>query len=119
MRSIESIKDDIRELQSRLSPLQCSMESLRQELREAESLEFIRANKITLDDVETMDGDDKPYFTHAQKFLVWLARHSTKRFCEWNGLIYHRLEFISGECPLDSPGRLADLVKLEEVKSNA
>lgn len=106
--TIEQMSDEILGLELQIQPLAQQLETLRRDLRDAESRKFISANRITKSDVEFRDGDGKPYFSTCWEFSKWLKEHSTKHWAEWNGIIYHTSDLMAGR--MDStPGNKCHL----------
>ena len=103
-----SLAREIATLEIELKPLLDRMATLRRKEREALSREFIAANQITRDQVETSYGDEKPWFGTAWEFGKWIAANSKKRWAEWNGRIYHAVDLVNGRMP-DMPGEMDSL----------
>jgi hypothetical protein len=103
-----SLAREIAALELELKPLLDRMATLRRKEREALSREFIAANKITRDQVETSYGDEKPWFGTAWEFGKWIAANSKKRWAEWNGRIYHAVDLVNGLMP-NTPGEMDSL----------
>jgi hypothetical protein len=110
-----SLAREIAALELELKPLLDRMATLRREERDALSREFIAANQITRDQVETSYGDEKPWFGTAWEFGKWIAANSKKRWAEWNGRIYHAVDLVNGRLP-DTPG---DMDSLPNAKGEA
>jgi hypothetical protein len=103
-----SLARQIAALEIELKPLLDRMATLRRKEREALSHEFIAANQITRDQVETSYGDEKPWFGTAWEFGKWIAANSKKRWAEWNGRIYHAVDLVNGRMP-EMPGEMDSL----------
>jgi len=103
-----SLARQITALEIELKPLLDRMATLRRKEREALSREFIAANQITRDQVETSYGDEKPWFGTAWEFGKWIAANSKKRWAEWNGRIYHAVDLVNGRMP-EMPGEMDSL----------
>lgn len=107
-----SLARELADLESKLKPLldlHRTMLEKQQQHREMLSREFIAANRITRDQIETSNGDGKPWFNTVYEFGDWLASNSTKRWAEWNGRIYHAADLVSGMVPADMPGKMEHL----------
>lgn len=104
----DSLKREIAALEIELKPLLDRMATLRRKEREALSREFIAANQITRDQVETSYGNEKLWFGTAWEFGKWIAANSNKRWAEWNGQIYHAADLVNGRMP-DMPGMVDHL----------
>lgn len=82
---------------ARLAPQLQELEALRRQLRESASLEWIAANRVTLDQVQRSKGDGVPWFGHVSRFCDWLtATGCQKRWAEWNGWLYWTAELMVG-----------------------
>lgn len=92
-----------------MEPLQQEMVRLKRALQKAESLEFIRVNKITKSSVQLSDGEDLPWMGDVWQFGKWLKDNSDKPWCAWNGLIYQSSEIINGRMSRDAVGRVVDI----------
>lgn len=96
MSAVESIEKEIAAVTTQVKPLMRKLEKLRADLATAKSLEWIRVNNVNRSDVELL-SDDKPYFANSFRWAIWLSENSRKRFCEWNGMIYHTAELVKGD----------------------
>ena len=106
----EAIKTQIESLKAELEPLQARLSKLERDYRDALSREFIAANQITRDQVETSTKDEsKPWFGHIKEFVKWLGWHPGKPWAEWNGMIYPTSELLAGRMT-DTPA-LYDHIK--------
>lgn len=106
----EKIENEIAMIDEKLKPLQERRAALERELRRLRSVEFIRVNKVTRDQIEMSSGDGKPYFGHFQSFGKWLDKTDCqKRFCEWNGEIHSTSEAKQGRFYTHNPGRVEDV----------
>jgi len=101
VRSIAAIEAEIQTLENQL-------QKLKHKKREADSRDFIVANRIILDDVEMSSGDTKPWFGTVWEFGKWLAGNSEKVWLEWNGRIYRVTDIANGRMP-DMPGEVDHL----------
>jgi len=100
----------IADLESRIKPLASLLEGLRAVKRKEDSVEFVRVNKITKEDVERPDGDDKPWFFDICKFARWMRDNNCqRRFCTWNGRIYFTSDILTGRMP-GTPGLIEDVL---------
>ncbi len=110
--NIEAIDRQLADIQPNIDALIERKRILECHKRGLQSLEFIRANNITRNDVEmSSPGDGKPWFGDIWKFGKWLKTNSKKRFCEWNGGIYFTAEIIAERMSEIAPGRVEDLPK--------
>lgn len=107
--SEESLKNKISEISKEINPLLEQRELLNRQLRDVQSVDFIKANDIKKSNVQLSDGDGVPYFGIATKFGEWMVKNSTKKWCEWNGSIYLSSEIERGRMSRDAPGRYSDL----------
>lgn len=107
-KTLDQIDAEVLDVVSAIRPLQIRLEALRMERAKLASRNWIAANGVKREDVETVDGEGKPYFGIAYKFIEWLKANSTKRFCEWNGRIYYTSEMITGRMNLDSSPAFLD-----------
>lgn len=98
MRPIGDIEHDIENTRIQIQPLMNQQGRLNKELREAKSEEFIRANDVTIDDIEMSDSNGA-YFGTIWEFTDEVLRKSTKRFAEWNGQIHFVSDLTNGRMP--------------------
>lgn len=91
----KEIIDRIGALEAKLAPTLKELNQFRTDLVVALSKEFIAANRITRADVELSDLGKGEYFGTAWNFGDWLRANSTKRWAEWNGLVYHASDIIN------------------------
>lgn len=103
-----ALRATLRVIDARMAPLIEWRDKTQRELARAESLEFIRDNRIRRSDVETTDGPGKPWFGGIHTFVEWLRENSTLPYAEWNGRIYSREDLIANRMP-PAPGRVSDL----------
>ena len=93
----DTLKAEIDALKAELSPLQIRLAKLERDHRDALSREFIAANGITRDQVESSaKTEDKPWFGHIADFVDWLGWHPGKPWAEWNGTLYLVSELKAG-----------------------
>lgn len=108
--TIEQVEAEIKRLEEEMRPLERRKWVLHESLRCLKSIAFIRANNITLDDVEMSSGEDKPWFGICTEFGKWLKETGCqKRFCEWNHHIYFTAEVIQGRWDHSLPGCVDEL----------
>lgn len=107
--TLEQVEVELAGIRERLAPLQRRHGLLVRRRRELRSKAFIAAYSLTRRDVEMSTGEGKPFFPHATYFAQWLRLHSSKRFCEWNGVIYHAADMMSGRREVDAPGLVEHL----------
>lgn len=100
----------IANLELQISPLASRLQKLREQKRDEDSIEFVRANQITLADVELSSGDGKPYFGIINSFIDWLKTHPQKRFAEWNTCLYFTSDLLNNRMP-QTPGLLEHVTK--------
>lgn len=106
MRPIGDIEHDLDCNSKNLEPLLRDKTRLTIELKSAKAEEFIRVNNITIDDILLSDDE---WYGNVWKFSESsVMRSSTKRFAEWNTIIYFRSDLISGKMP-DMPATINDL----------
>lgn len=107
--SIDTLEQEIEELQNKLKPLiELKAKRMRQ-LDKEKSKQFIQLNKITKDSVQDCDEDGLPYFGMISTFANWLRVNSDKSWCSWNGIIYSANEIVSGRMDRDAVGRYEDV----------
>lgn len=94
-----STSEQIADLERKIQPLIAKLEKLRTQKRNEDSIEFIRVNGITADDVELSSGDGKPWFFEIRGFIEWLRVNSKKRFAEWNTRLYFSSDLLAGRMP--------------------
>lgn len=110
MKTLSELQKEIETVRSRIEPLSAELTSLLKQKRHARSVEFITANKIVEDDVELSDGEGKPWFGNVWAFANWMKlTQSSKRWAEWNGIIYYASDLLNGKFPNDMPGMVSDL----------
>jgi hypothetical protein len=109
-----SLARDIAALKAEIQPLQDRLNKLARQKRDADSRDFIAANRITRDDVEMSSGDKKPWFGTVWEFGEWLTENSKKVWAEWNGRIYHAADLVNGRMP-DMPGEVDHLPNAEAI----
>ncbi len=109
MKTIPQLKSEINSTKLAITPLATRLDSLRRELAEAESRQFIEANTITREDVQMSSGDEMPWHGSAWEFAEWMrANKVTKKWCEWNGIIYHVSDILNSRMS-STPGRTEHL----------
>ncbi len=114
MERIEQIERELANIEEQRLQLTRRSCDLTQEHSRLRSKAFIAANGICREDVQMMDADDVPWLPHVLAFAEWLRANSTKRFCEWCGVIYFTAEIMNiqtfrDRMPRDAPGRIEDL----------
>lgn len=100
---------EIAAIEREIKPKLASLKSLRDKMRELKSREWIAANNVTIDDIETPEGDGKPWFDDLWRFAEWLKWNSQKRFASWNGTIYFQSDLKAGKMPQDMSGRMREI----------
>jgi len=113
VKTVKQLDIEIVSTKADIKMREAHLRTLTEAKRELESKAFIAANKLTLNDIELSSGDDKELFWHIEKFVDWLSANSTKRFAEWNTIIYFQSDLKAHRMP-DMPVRLADLEGVEE-----
>ena len=108
-RTSSACSAEIAEITREITPKLKRIETLRDEERTLKSQEWIDANGVTLDDIETPDGDDKPWFGDVWTFVEWLKANSSKRFASWNETIYFQSDLKEGKMPRDMSGRMWEI----------
>lgn len=109
MKTIPELQSEISKLESEMFATTKTLNGLRRELLNAESLAFISTKKITKADVEMSSGDDRPWFGTIYEFGDWLKTTACKKvWAEWNGRIYHTTDLINHRMP-EMPGCTNDL----------
>jgi hypothetical protein len=74
-----------------------ALREVREAIRTRRAELFIKANKVTKNDVQLSSGEGVPWFGNIFAFSEWLrGLHSIKRFCEWNGSIYFSSDMLNG-----------------------
>ena len=112
MDQLEELNQQIVNLDETIAKLSHQRMTLQNQKQTIQSIRWIEANNVKKSDVEKSDGVGKPYFFHIAKFSDWLiaqGNENTKRFCEWNGVIYFTSEIIAGRMMPNQPGRYCDL----------
>lgn len=98
---------EIDALQASVKPLLDRIEALRGQRCIALSHEWIAANGVTRADVAVSDGPDVPFFNTLTAFAEWLrTTGNTRRWVEWNGVIYSAAEVAAGRMAREAPGRI-------------
>jgi len=111
MSSIEEIERQIQETKEKVSPLLAKMQRLQMELSGEKSRNWIKLHSVTRNKVESPPSD----IYSLDQFGKWLKKHSSKQFCEWNGVILNTSEVILNRVNWnDCHGRYADLLENEE-----
>lgn len=106
----QDIKAEIERLSANIAPTVREISRLNGELRKAKSVEFIRANGITKDQVELSDGEGKPHFMIITSFIDWMKQNNCqKRWAEWNTRIYSTSELFGGRMDPEAPGLMEDM----------
>ena len=106
-----STQDEIDALTAQIQPLAQELERLVQKKRSEDSLEFIRVNRITKDDVWTREAQGTPFFNTVWQFANYLkTKTEQRRFTEWNDIIYFTSDLMAGRMP-DMPATTSDLPK--------
>jgi len=100
-----STSEQIADLERQIQPLAATLRILHVQKSNKDSIEFIRVNRITADDVELSSGDDKPWFGNVISFIIWLRANTKKRFAEWNSRLYFTSDLLANRT-LETPGRL-------------
>ena len=111
MDQLEELNQQIANLDETIAKLSHQRMTLQKQKETIKSIRWIEANNVKKSDVEKSHGDGK-HFYHVRQFSDWLIAQgswNTKRFCEWNGVIYFTSEIIAGRLLPDQPGRYCDL----------
>jgi TolA-binding protein len=112
MDQLEELNQQIANLDETIAKLSHQRMTLQKQKQTIKSIRWIEANNVKKSDVEACSGEGKPYFLTIRQFSDWLIAQgsgNTKRFCEWNGVIYFTSEIIAGRMMPDQPGRYCDL----------
>jgi hypothetical protein len=106
----EALKNKIKAVEELIYPLQKNLVELEDQLKDAQSIEWIEENEVTADQVQLSWGDDF-WFVAYDTFGRWLRETAcTKPWVEWNGRIHRSEEIKDGYLRADAPG-LAKHVK--------
>ena len=92
----ERLEIEIAELEKRSESVNRALRVCRENLRALKAKEFIRINKITMDDIEMPEGDGKPYFHTIDAFIDWLRKNSTKNWAVWNTQLHRASDLLAG-----------------------
>lgn len=109
--SIPSIEAKIAHVEGQLKPLIQQKSELSSMLAKLCSEEFIRVNRITLEDVQRRDSEfcGGVRHGHISNFGEWLKQtNCPKPWCEWNTMLYRTSDIIAGRMP-ESVARLEDV----------
>jgi hypothetical protein len=110
------IEKEITDLSIKIEALANRMNHLASLLRSKNALEFIQANSMRLEDVETCQGksyfNDTTFFENRTELARWLSVNSKKPWAEWYGQIHRSKDLIAGYFK-PTPARLEDLEGLE------
>lgn len=66
-----------------------------EQIRKIHAAAWIKKHNVTIDKVERVNGERKPWFLVAQEFAKWIEKHSNKLFVEWNDYVYLRSDFLN------------------------
>ena len=92
----ERLEIEIAELEKRSESVDRALRVCRENLRALKAKEFIRINKIAMDDIEMPDGEGKPHFHTAFAFTDWLRKNSTKNWAVWNTQLHRTSDLLAG-----------------------
>lgn len=106
--NIHEIETEIKNVEAEIAPLSTKLTTLKRQLSDTTSRNFVQANGITKDQVEMSSGDGKPRFGTCWEFGKWLKANSNKRWAQWNTMIFHTADLVAGRMP-DTGGRIDDL----------
>ncbi len=95
--NIQEIETEIKTVEAEIAPLSANLVQLRRELSRLKSKEFIRVNEIKKEDVESPDGEDRPWFGDAYSFGKWMRKNSTRPWCSWNGILVRSSDLKNGD----------------------
>lgn len=94
------LEAELEALQDRIQPILVEYQHKNQILRDLKASEFIKVHQITKKDVEMSTGDNLPWFETVDKFIAHVKQHgTTKRFMEWNTVIYFTQDLLDGRMP--------------------
>ena len=100
----------LNELAKQKRLIEFEMAVLREQIAKDEAVEYIKKHEIKLADVIL---SSEGHFDHIREFRVWLAREErTRRWAEWNMLIYRTWDIIDGHFK-PTPAGLWDLREME------
>ncbi|MCA9366708.1 hypothetical protein KC887_00380 [Candidatus Kaiserbacteria bacterium] len=109
--NLEEIEREIKFLDQSLRDLERRRDHYIEERRKIFSQDFIKQHSATLNQVEMSPSINNPWFGDAASFAEFLRKkRDVKKFCEWNTMIFLTSEFLSGNCTLNSPCLLSDLI---------
>ena len=108
---IENLEKKMEEIQLEINPLLESKHKLSLAIAKMKSVQFIKENGITKDQVQRCDDEGVPWFNDIYSFGSWMHESgSRKPWCCWNGAIYESSEIISGRMMRDPVGRYEDIL---------
>lgn len=108
--TLPEIETELAEIAAKMKPLMQRNTLLEAERTRLKSLEWIKANGVTRDQMQLSEEPGIRYFGDIGSFSYWLrATKSTKRFCEWNGRVHLTAEIIAGRFNRDAPGRIDEV----------
>jgi len=108
---IDQLQKEVEEIRVRERLLLRQRRAIENEIRTILSTQFISDKSITLNDVQMASGDDIPYHGDRTEYGKWLkANKITKKFCEWNGMLYSTDGMINGQ-PTQTPAQIEDVPK--------
>lgn len=117
MRDISKIEADIELTSKEIRPLEEKLNRLKRELREAKSREFIRANGITMDQIQEFQGDGIPWFGMFREFGRWMKETDCqKRFCNWCGCLHFTAKAKEG-WTICTDGRIEHVPGYEKARA--
>lgn len=99
--TINELDQEVKTTESTINNLKRRLDILDEIKVKLRSEAFFQAHSITIDDVETMKGEGKPFFATWDEMIEWLKHNSTKPWVEWNGGIHRRDVFMvkAAYCP--------------------
>jgi hypothetical protein len=113
---IKAIELVIRSVENEIANLEAKRRHHAEKLRAIKSLQWIRANEVTRDNIQFSSGVGIPFFMMFADFAYWMRNNNNdKRFCEWNQAIYFRAEVIDGILKSRTVGNIKDLPVLEKA----
>ena len=113
MSNIQTIEENIAQLEERIQPLLKQLEELREDLRRAKSQAWIDAYGVRLEEVMGPDDDEgMPWFGDVDSFMRYvesLTPALRKKYVSWNGVIDFTNDALGRGFNLRSPGRVSEL----------
>lgn len=105
-----TLEEQIDEITKQIEVLQDNLRNLQISKQRQDSIAFIKANHITMADVELSDAPKHQWYGHIDTFSTHLRALGSrrKRFCEWNGILHWTNDVVDG-CFRPTHARLEDV----------